>query len=144
MTSTQLAADPGVLADMDAVQARMAEVRELLDEGAVGEILSLCKQDWPKLLRLSQDQLVARNFSLLRETIHRLAGSALQVGAADLGQLCRRFEGLLRTLSAATPTTEVAATAHGPQQLISVTAPPQVSSLFAQIQQRVDGLLARL
>lgn len=130
------APSPDLQPDLQGLQRRMDEMKDLLDQSAADEILALCKRDWPHLLHTASEQLGAASYGSMRETIHRLAGSALQVGASGLGQLCRGLETLLRGIGTGTP--------QDSDPPISAAQIQQLQERFQQIQQRVDGLLVQL
>jgi CheY-like chemotaxis protein/HPt (histidine-containing phosphotransfer) domain-containing protein len=147
--SEPAAAQAELQIDIDAIQARLAEIREVLDPDAASEIAALCKRDWPALAVKSRAELEASSLSLLRETIHRLAGSALQVGAKSLGQKCRSLEALLRSLSSAQDGDARSERDSAPQSdrdaREKLAAGMQaVHAQLAQIHARIDALLQRL
>ncbi|MBL9004233.1 MAG: PAS domain S-box protein [Myxococcales bacterium] len=136
--------DPDLKTDLTAIRGRMAELTELLDENAAKELMALCKRDWPGLLSSAHTQLAGLQLVALRETIHRLAGSALQIGASDLGQKCRNLEAVLRTISLRQTADPVAASPPAASLMPEPVELQQVTDQLTQIQKRVDGLLLQI
>ncbi|HNN51149.1 MAG TPA: ATP-binding protein [Pseudomonadota bacterium] len=78
--------------EVQRVKARMAELRSILDEGALKQGRSLAYQDWEAQLAGAERALADGKLAQVGKHFHRLAGSALEMGAKELAERCRAIE----------------------------------------------------
>ena len=70
----------------------MAELRSILDEGALKQGRALAHQDWEAQLAGAERALADGKLGQVGKHFHRLAGSALEMGAKELAERCRAIE----------------------------------------------------
>ena len=82
--------------DLSSIRQRQDEIAAVLDEESARQSLDLFKSDWTEISKAARTQLLSGKLEELSRIAHRLGGSALQLGAPALAQLCRRLEQVAR------------------------------------------------
>lgn len=83
--------------ELTSIKARMAELHSIFDESMLKQSRALARRDWEERLVEATAALTAREWTVLERTLHRLAGSALELGAKHLTKRCRDLESACRS-----------------------------------------------
>ncbi len=78
--------------EVQSIKARMEELRSLLDEITVKQSRALAYEEWEARMVDTEHAIAAGQLDLVGKHAHRLAGSALELGANRLAQRCRTIE----------------------------------------------------
>ncbi len=81
-----------IIAEVQSVKARMEELRSLLDEATLKQSRALAYEEWEARMSDAEKAIAAGQLDLVGKHVHRLAGSALELGANRLAQRCRSIE----------------------------------------------------
>jgi PAS domain S-box-containing protein len=82
--------------DLGEVHQRLLEVANILDEESAQRLKRIIKKDWPRMIKIAEAALQDADLTALSRAAHYLAGSALQVGATELGRQCKHLESVAR------------------------------------------------
>jgi hypothetical protein len=81
-----------IMEEVSQIKERMEELRSIFDEPMLRQSRSMARKDWEERIGDATAALAQSDWSTLGKTIHRLAGSALELGAKHLTKRCRVME----------------------------------------------------
>ena len=90
-----------IIEEVSHIKARMEDLKSIFDESMLVQSRAMARKDWEERLSDATTALAAAEWSTLGKVIHRLAGSALELGAKHLTKRCRSMEAACQAQDAA-------------------------------------------